>query len=262
MNNGKLHTWGKIFISIFSITLCVQNLVSQDQPESHHELFITYPNPGNNEVRIMVDAIGTEWDASYNIHSFELNTLISDESSVSKKFHHCNSPGSDADTIGFGKYRIRVYAEDALIFTAYADFRDCLYSAGYVNGELVPKSGDISFEYYSGQWHEVALYSDIDGKVIQNSEVVNIWDNDNNRNGTSPDHSTFQPYPPSNLQIANNQGNPQISWSSSSGPFLTGYKIYRSINSQGGNPTTYYYLASVSDQERVTFKVCVNNMSV
>ncbi|MFC2094333.1 T9SS type A sorting domain-containing protein [Bacteroidota bacterium] len=229
--------------------------VRAQEPSAGGELIILIENnPSYKEVKIDVDLISPLcWDsedpASNNIHDLTTDypgsyqTKITNGSSL--EWEACWGQQPATHSFALGNYRVRAYVKQDGAFHLKDQFEiDYRTSDLHENFNGDEDSGDfpVDFDVSKNRFYYRASSTPV-------PSATTIWDEKEWIDNLTVE---LEPLPPTNLTQTASYGSPQLQWQHAdvTPNWRTGYKIYRSLNSQSNFSviaTTTYSVNTYTD---------------
>jgi hypothetical protein len=242
----------KKFIALYFVSLFCLNLYAQEPSEAGELIIYIVNNPSLKEVKIDVDLISPLcWDAedpaSNNIHDLTTDYPGS--------YQTTNTNGGNVDweacwaapttyMFGLGNYRVRAYVKIDGGFMLKDQFEIDYRTSDLPENFNGTSSGDIivDFDVSKSRFYYRASSTPF-------PSVTTIWDE---HDWTANLTVELEPLPPTDLTQTASYGSPQLQWQHAdvTPNWRTGYKIYRSINSQSNFSviaTTTYSVNTYTD---------------
>jgi len=146
----------------------------------------------------------------------------------------------DQNIFGYGLYLAAFgYNYDDPIISFFLDYRDCDYTKNYAGADIWIKfnasNNTVKIDWNNSNFTDYVT-------TIENNNTYAIW---MYMPKTLRQYIQNTNYLELYLRVSNSEGNPRLTWNPTAQSSWTGYKIYRSINMQGGAPGIFSAIATV-----------------
>ncbi|MBU2446003.1 MAG: T9SS type A sorting domain-containing protein [Bacteroidetes bacterium] len=250
-----------ILIVTYSVTIAQNNPLYPG-----HELFIHTEgnNPNYSTVKFWMTAVDAVWDQDANIYDLGPQKLIGSLNFA--RAYHINNPSNDnipipnssnywgmenvlsfgygfpydQNIFGYGLYLAAFgYNYDDPIISFFLDYRDCDYTKNYAGADIWIKfnasNNTVKIDWNNSNFTDYVT-------TIENNNTYAIW---MYMPKTLRQYIQNTNYLELYLRVSNSEGNPRLTWNPTAQSSWTGYKIYRSINTQGGAAGIFSAIATV-----------------